>query len=187
MKVIKYIFGSILALLGIYLIVALFLPSEVEVSRSITIDRPANMVFQQVNSLDNWVKWDPWYESEPDMLISPDSEHDSGVGARRKWDSEEHGSGAQEIVESYPDSLIRIKLEMEKVGASYATWTFKEDNGKTNVTWTLEADAPLLLRPFMIMFLPSAVKKDYDRGLANLKKLVETDWVESFSDTLKTE
>ena len=39
-----------------------FISGDVHVERSATINAPADVIFQQVNVLTNWVNWSPWSE-----------------------------------------------------------------------------------------------------------------------------
>jgi hypothetical protein len=60
MKILKRIALVLGVLVGIWLILALFAPSNVRVERTAMINAPAAIVFDQVNTLQHWKAWSYW-------------------------------------------------------------------------------------------------------------------------------
>ncbi len=65
MKVLKILLIAIGALAALFLLVAAFLPSSYTVERAIEINKPPEVVFEQVADLNNYLKWNPWSKMEP--------------------------------------------------------------------------------------------------------------------------
>ena len=68
-------------LVAVFVVTGYLLPNQVHVERSITVDRPASMMFELLNSYRDFQAWSPWAERDPkaEFIISGP---DSGVGAR---------------------------------------------------------------------------------------------------------
>ena len=88
MRILRGILFSLLGLLLLLLIVSFFLPSKVNVTRSATINAPADRIFAEVNDFKNWHKWMPWSEKDPTMKFIYDATT-AGKGAGYCWKSEE--------------------------------------------------------------------------------------------------
>jgi hypothetical protein len=168
--------------LGLALIVALalavayILPGSVQVSRATVIDAKPGDVFALVNSFENFNRWSPWYERDPEgdyRIEGPEQ----GVGARMIWASAKPdvGSGSQEIVESVPDSLVRTRLEFGDMGAAAAFFRLEPRGAdQTHLVWGFETD--LGLNPvsrYVGLMLERWIGPDYEHGLARLKVLAE--------------
>ena len=94
------------------------------------------------------------------------------------WQSEDPnvGSGQQEIVESQPETRIRTKLTFDGFDApSYATFTFEPADGGTRVTWAFDANMDNTVGRYMGLMMEKWVGGDYERGLARLKEVAESE------------
>ncbi|PCH93896.1 MAG: hypothetical protein COB85_06275 [Bacteroidetes bacterium] len=175
MKTIKKVIIVLVALVGLLIAISLFLPSEVIVTRTATINAPAKVIFGQVNDFRNWVNWDPWQEKDPDMKGTYEGP-DSGVGSKRCWesDNEEVGSGCLTIVESVPNISIKTELEFEDMGPSNGLWTFEEVDGATNVSWSMQMDMGMNpMGKFFGLMKDGMLGPDFEKGLASLTELCE--------------
>lgn len=171
----KWVF-VILLLPFIVISLAYLLPNKTEVSRSIIIERNAQSVFDMVNNFKNSQRWSPWADKDPNIEVSYQGPISSG-GARMSWKSENSkvGSGSQEIIESKPLEFVHIRLEFD--GQESADAFFKlEPQGleKTKLTWSFAAehgDNPI--NRYMGLMIAYWVGSDYEKGLMNLKTLLE--------------
>lgn len=172
MKRVFTIFGVLVAVLLIAGLVAVaVMPGKIEVARMKTIGVPVGDVFEQVNRLSNWEAWQPW--SKRDATVSTTYEgSEVGVGAKSVWESEDSGSGSQEIVESVDGQTIVTAIDFEEMGNASSTWTFVEKGETTVVTWSMTCELEGMAKLFGPLIRDS-VEKDYDEGLENLKVLVE--------------
>jgi hypothetical protein len=176
MKTLRKIVIVLAVLLLIITAVGLvFFDSHVHAERSIVIDVPRSEMFQMLNTHKTFANWSPWQEKDPEMVVTY-SGAESGVGAKYSWNSKvkEVGVGSMEIVESYPDTIIRQKLMFSGKGTSDAGFIFSTAGTGTKVTWTLDMDAganPLLR--IMGGFMDKMIGPDFEHGLSKLKAYAE--------------
>ncbi len=168
----------LIAILVLFLILALLLmflsPKKMMVEESITIDAPANMVYNQVNDFKKWPTWSPWSKLDPDA-VNTYSKKTSGVGAQWSWKgNEDMGEGTQKIIGVDPGKSIKTSLDFNGMpGTSFSDWTFIPEGDKTKVTWTFDgAESNFFMRPFNLIF-KSTVAKSYQEGLSAIKTIVE--------------
>ena len=174
MKLIKVILTIVLALLGLWVIVALFSPKSISVKESITIEQSSSIIFNQVNDLKNWNHWADWNRRDSLMTFSYSS-NTKGKDASIAWESKKEGNGSQKIIESNPFESIRILLLIEGWEENYNHWEFLEvDEYKTKVIWTFEeSQIDFFLRPLSFS-INNSIRKDFKNGLQNLKTYCET-------------
>lgn len=173
MKFIKYLLG-VLALL---VIVGLFLPSSTHVERSALINASQDVVFGYLNDYRKFNQWSPWFKRDPNTKYEY-SGPASGVGSKMSWNSEHRqvGSGSQEIIESRPNSYLKVFLDFGAQGQSEASFQLSLEGGGTRIVWALDMDHgwDLLSRAFGLM-MDGWVGPDYEAGLQNLKEVAEAD------------
>lgn len=176
-------------LVAAFVVTGYLLPKNVHVERSITVDRPASMMYELLNSYRHFQAWSPWAKRDlkAGFIISGP---DSGVGARLSWigDPQLVGSGWQEIVASKPYELINIKLDFDAQGVADTGYILTPDGDATRITWFFDSDLTngvnyldaFLARYFGLLF-DRWVGGDYEQGLANLKIYAESLSVSDFS------
>ncbi len=175
MKIGKLIATVLLLILLAYLVTCALGPKDLNVERSIKIEAASSEIYPLVNNLKNWEKWSSWYEKEPTMKLSY-GDKTEGKGSIYAWDGENSGKGSLEILEAVSNKQIKTKLKFDGFdGASYGQWDFNESGNQTEVIWGMKGDdLPFMLRGMMlVMNQKTKMVADFDRGLANLKKLVE--------------
>jgi effector-binding domain-containing protein len=185
----KKVFSIVLVLFAAFVVTGYLLPKQVHIERSITIDRPASMMFELLNSYRHFNDWSPWAGRDPNaefVISGPES----GVGARMSWIGEPHlvGSGWQEIVASKPYEKINIKLDFDAQGIADTGFTLVAQGDATVITWFFDSDLTegvnyldsFLARYFGLLF-DRWVGGDYELGLANLKRFAESLPVSDFN------
>lgn len=173
MKIMKYLLIGVAVIVLAFLTINIFAPSKLMVEKSIVIDAPASVIFEEVNDFHNWGKWDPWKQADPNMQ-GQYSGPDKGVGATWTWESETQGNGTQKIVESRENEYIKTSLQFtDWDGMNYSEWFFEESENGTKVTWNMDgAENPFMFKFFNLIMKPM-VEGNYDLGLSNLKELAE--------------
>lgn len=177
MRVFKYLFFALLFLIIAFFAYGFFfLEDEVQVKRSITIDRPANKVFKAVNSMHHFNKWSPWAQLDPNAKYQY-SGPEYGVDSFMSWvGNEEVGSGRQTIIESVPYEKVKTELYFDGQGEdpSWATFQIKDMGDKTELSWIFDADFNgNILGRYFGMMMDGMLGPQYEKGLNNVKILVE--------------
>jgi hypothetical protein len=102
---------------------------------------------------------------------------ESGRGAVYAWDGNNNvGSGRMEILDASVPSKITIKLDFFKPfeGHNTAEFTMLPQGDVTNLTWTMVGPAVFMSKLMQVFInLDHMIGRDFEAGLANLKKLAE--------------
>ncbi|MEP6886312.1 MAG: SRPBCC family protein [Gammaproteobacteria bacterium] len=170
----KRILVIIVAVLVVLAVVGLLLPRNTRVSRSITIDRPASLVYATVNSFQLFPKWSPWQDLDPNMHQATEGARE-GVGAKLVWTGNDKvGSGTQLITASTLNESVASDIDFGKMGSAKSALLLAPAGSSTHVTWTLDIDmgASPIAHYFGLM-MDRMIGKDYESGLSKLKALVE--------------
>lgn len=152
-----------------------FLPKTAHVERSTVIGADPHAVYPFVVDLWSFNLWNPWADLDPDMTASV-SDPSSGVGATLSWSSEDKrvGSGTIEIAEVIEDEMVHYSLDFGKRGIAESYVFIEPVDGGSEVTWAFESDvSDNPLTRYMGLMYGEWIGKPYERGLADLKSLVE--------------
>ena len=165
------------ALLAVFVIVVALQSPTFRVERSIAIAAPTSDVFPQINDLRKSHVWSPWVKLDPAAKYGFEGPP-AGVGASNTWDgNNEVGAGRQTIVESRPNKLVRLKLEFKKPFESTCSgdFTLEPQGNQTVVTWGISGEKNFISKACcLFMNQDKMVGDQFEKGLADLKKLVET-------------
>ena len=179
-EVIAVIAVVIALAIAIVLILAITKPGTFRVQRIATIKAPAETVFALINDFHRWSNWSPWENRDPAMKRTF-SGAESGKGAVYAWDGNKNvGSGRMEILDTSVPSKIVIKLDFFKPFEGHNTAEFTmlpqgdATTSGTTVTWVMHGPASFMSKVMQVfMNLDKMIGKDFEIGLANLKKLTE--------------
>jgi hypothetical protein len=167
---------GVVAIIAVFLIVVALQPSAFRVTRQATITAAPDAVFAYVNDLHNWDAWSPWAKLDPEMKKSYEGAS-SGEGAIYAWNgNKEVGEGRTTIIESRPSELIHIKLEFLRPFAcrNDVEFTFEPQDDGTLVTWKMWGENNFIAKAVhLFMDMDKMVGGDFEKGLANLKSVVE--------------
>ena len=158
------------------LILAATKPNTLLVQRATSIRAPADRIFPMINDFRQWRTWSPYENKDPAMNRTYEGAG-SGKGAVYAWDGNNNvGSGRMEILETAVPSKITIKLDFFKPfeGHNTAEFTMLPQGDVTNLTWTMSGPAVFMSKLMQVfMNLDHMIGRDFEVGLANLKKLAE--------------
>ncbi len=167
----------LVVVIAMILLLAASKPNSYRVERSGTIQAPPERIFPLINDFRNWPQWSPWEKLDPAMkkdLGGPPS----GVGSSYAWEgNSKAGKGRMEITESNPPTRVKLNLNFVKPFKSDNVTEFNlqpRDTG-THVHWTMNGPAPMMTKVMMVfMNMDKMIGRDFDEGLANLKRVAET-------------
>jgi hypothetical protein len=172
--------GILLALAFIIILLIVVVagqPNEFAVSRRTKIAAPAERVFPQVNELRKWEAWSPWAKLDPNCKMTYDGPP-AGIGAGYAWaGNNKVGAGRSTITQSVPGQLVRLKLEFLKpmTATNTAEFTFQSDGSQTVVAWSMLGKNSFGGKVFgLLMNCEKMCGNQFDKGLANMKAMVET-------------
>jgi Polyketide cyclase / dehydrase and lipid transport len=162
--------------IAVVLILAASKPATFRVERAIDVKAPPEKIFALINDFHQWVSWSPYENKDPAMKRSY-SGAESGKGAVYGWEGNGNvGAGRMEILEESIPSKILIKLDFFKPfeGHNTAEFTMLPQDGATHLSWVMRGPAPFISKLMQVfMNLDHMVGKDFEIGLANLKRLTE--------------
>lgn len=172
----KKILIALVAIVGVFCVVAAMQPADFRVERSATLSAPADTVFAQVNNLHKWEAWSPWAKLDPNAKNTFEGPA-AGVGAVMHWEgNREVGVGSMTITESRAGERIAMKLEFLKPFAATHTgeFTFKPEGNGIVVTWSMSGTKNFMGKAMGLVFsCDKMVGGKFEEGLANMKALVE--------------
>ncbi len=163
---------AILAVLGL----AASRPASFRVERSAQIAAAPDKIFSLIDDFHAWPRWSPWEKLDPAMTRSH-SGNPSGVGAVYGWSGNKKvGQGRMEITEAERPSRIGLDLEfMAPWKARNRTeFLLRPTDGGTSVSWIMTGSSPFMFRLMgLFMNMDRMIGKDFEAGLANLRKAAE--------------
>ena len=152
-------------------------PDTFRVERSLALKAPADAIYPLVADFHFWTSWSPYEGLDPAMKRTYGGTA-AGRGAIYAWDGNKNvGAGHMEILEADASSKLRIKLDFERPfeGHNTAEFTFVPQGDATLVTWAMYGPAPFMSKVMQVFIdMDKMIGKDFETGLAALKKLTET-------------
>ena len=175
-EVIALIAVVLVVAIAIVLILAATKPNTFSVQRATTIKAPPEKIFPLINDFHQWGSWSPYEHKDPAMKRSY-SGAESGKGAVYAWDGNKNvGSGRMEILDTSAPSKIVIKLDFFTPFEAHNTaeFTLRPQGDAINLTWFMHGPAPFMSKLMQVfMNIDNMVGKDFEVGLADLKRLAE--------------
>lgn len=165
----------VVAMLGLLLGIALR-PAEFRISRQLAMAAAPTAVFPHVNDLSKWRAWSPWEELDPNLQRNYEGPA-AGQGASYAWaGNPQVGQGRMTITDSRPSDLVRLRLEFIKPfkATNTSEFTFEPSAGGTLVVWSMTGKNNFMSKAVgLFMNMDKLIGKDFDKGLAMLKSVVE--------------
>jgi len=161
--------------IAIVLVLAATKPDTFRVQRAISIKAPAEKILPLIGDFRQWAHWSPWEGKDPAMKRTY-SGAASGKGAVYAWDGNKNvGSGSMEILDAAPSKVV-IKLDFIKPfeGHNTAEISMVPQGDATHLTWLMHGPTPFFGKIIHVFInMDRMVGKDFETGLANLKRLTE--------------
>ena len=178
MKILKIILISFIILIVLVCIVALFIPKDYKLERSIVIQAPKDSVFEYVKHLKNQNEYSVWNKMDPNIK-SQFTGIDGTVGFVSAWESEVKnvGTGSQTITKIVEGESMFTKLKFEKpfkAENNTEISTTAVDASNTKVTWSFNGSYPYPMNIMKLVFnMEKLIGKDFESGLQNMKVVLE--------------
>ncbi len=175
---IKKILVTIIIIIAIPLVVAMFVKKEYSVEREIVINKPKQEVFDYVKYLKNQDNYSKWATMDPAMKKTYRGT-DGTVGFVSAWESENEdvGTGEQEIIKITEGERIDFELRFikpfEATEPAYMT-TEKIAENQTKVKWGFRGHMNYPMNLMMLfMDFEKMIGDDLETGLRKLKTELE--------------
>jgi len=175
LKLLKIVSAVVVLAVLVVVGIAMTKPSSFEVKRSADIKAPPEKIVATLSDFHAWAQWSPWEKLDPNMkkfFSGPPS----GVGSSYAWEgNSKAGAGRMEITDSTP-SKVTLKLDFSKPFEAHnvVDFTVVPDGDATSVTWAMHGPSPFMSKVMQVfMSMDKMIGKDFEAGLAKLKKLTE--------------
>lgn len=179
-KALTYILSTIVALLGLILIIAAFQPKEWSVERSVLIDAPREKVWTIVSDLNRYSEWNPYARLDPEAKITVTGPA-ATLGSTYAWDGNQSGAGRMTTVALEDGARIDFQLEFVRPMSvtNKASFIVGPQESPTKMTWSMqghhEGFTGLLSRALHLFIgIEALVGQQFESGLATLKAIAES-------------
>jgi effector-binding domain-containing protein len=175
MKILKILLYIVLGIVVLLAALGIFGKKSYHVERSIDIAAPKGMVYEYARFFKNFNEWSPWSPLDPKMTSSITGT-DGEAGVLYEWKgNEDVGAGTQKITAITADRIdyeVHFKEPFESTSPVFMT--FEDKDSLTKVTWGFDMHIAFPWNGFaMFTDMDAAIGRDYENGLANLKKILE--------------
>jgi len=174
MKILLKIVGGLAVLVLVLVLVSFAFPRHYRVERTLVINAKPEAVLAQVADLGAWRNWGAWQERDPGMKLSY-STPSTGIGAWSAWESKQEGNGKMTIT-ALTAAKVAYHLEFSDMGTqSDGAIELETQAAGVKVVWSDTGDLGMnpMMRWVGLFLDKSIIGPDFERGLANLKRLVE--------------
>jgi uncharacterized protein YndB with AHSA1/START domain len=176
MKILYWVVGIVVVLVGGLAAVAATKPNQMEITRSTQVNAAPEKVFPLINDFRNWTQWSPWDKRDPNLERTY-SGPESGVGTKYAWKgNDEVGQGEMTITESVPSKRVLLDLHFITPweGTNVTEFTLNPTGNQTEVVWTMRGPSPFIMKMMSVVFdFNSVLGKDFETGLAAMKAAAE--------------
>lgn len=178
MTILFIVLGTIVGLLALLFIIALFSKKEYAVQRHIVINKPSQEIFDYIKHIKNQDFFSKWVMTDPNMN-KVYTGNDGEVGFIYAWDSvnKAAGKGEQEIKNIIDGKQLDIEVRFEKPMKAVGKTPFYCEaisENETKVFWGMNSkmNYPMNIMLLFINF-DKLLGKDIDISLNNLKVILE--------------
>ena len=176
--------GLIVTLAIVVVVTAIFLfadskPNVIQVTRSITIQEPAEKIFPLIDDFHQWPRWAPQDKEDPTMTRIYSGE-ESGIGAISDWQARGNaGKGRMTITESTAPNKVVVTVDFVRPFVAHNINEFVLQPGEpgtsTTVTWTMSGRNMFFMKLMGVFVnMDNMLGKHFESGLQNLKILSES-------------
>jgi hypothetical protein len=168
---------SAVAIIAVLLVAIARRPNSFRIYRTTTVAAPADVIFRYLNDLHAWSRWNPFERQDPNMTMTY-SGPAAGAGASYHYVSKTAGEGRMTIIESTPNERVAVRAEFIKpfTATNRIDLTLEPTTSGVSITWAMSGPQPFLGKAIsMFMSMERMVGSQFEKGLADLKRLAEDD------------
>ncbi len=155
---------------------AYFLPSKIEVQRSIHLQQLPEDIYPFLNNPTEWENWSVLNKLNDPSMIHLYGGPMQGKGARLQWSGDRVGSGQLLFTESIEShSLIYKQSDSSDSTTTLGTFILTPNNGGTQLVWRQQA--VLKQTPLSKMYglwHKYKMQQEVEQGLVGLHKLLQS-------------
>ena len=168
------IFAIIIAAIAAFLYYVASKPDSFSLQRQISINALPADIYPWINNLKNMNQWNPWSTQDAKSVIAYEGPEE-GPGAIYTWSGGKMGQGKFQIVDSKPLHInCRLLMIKPMAADNVVTFNLTPTSGPTTVVWSMSGKNGFINKLMhTVMNMDKMVGRDFDKGLANLKSLVE--------------
>ena len=152
-------------------------PDHFRYERSGVIQAPAEAIFPYISNLKLGMEWSPYEKKDPNMKRAYSGPAE-GVGQIVDFDgNNEAGSGRLEMLKITPNQSAQVRLTMTKPVAAdnLIDYTLTPEGTGTRFSWAMSGHIPFFGKIINLLIdCEKMVTADFDVGIQNLKKVVES-------------
>ena len=175
MKILLWIVIIIALIVGIIVIVPAFINPEVKISKTITVDKPVNVVFNTAKNFEHYREWNVWSKMDPDATGNIEGTPGE-IGSKWNWQGEIIGTGSLTIKDFEENKSITNTLEFIAPMPAVADdlWSFEMiDSSTTKIDWTVSFNMEGYFERYGALFIEGELGPQLEQGLQNFKEYVE--------------
>jgi effector-binding domain-containing protein len=175
MKVLKTLAWIIGIILFIALALIFFAPTTMHVERTVEINAPASIVWNDIIRFEKFNEWNTWKQMDSTARFTVTGD-DGTIGATDSWKGSKIGEGKLQhlSMDTYKSVTQKLTFLSPFPSESDVFFNLSEAAGKTKVIWGFDTRYK---RPqnVMSLFMKGALETDLDQGLSNLKSMAEAE------------
>lgn len=152
-------------------------PDQFRYERSGVIQAPAEAIFPYLSNFKLGMEWSPYEKKDPNMKRSFSGPSEGAGQIEDFAGNNEAGTGRLEMVEAIPNQRARIRLTMTSPVAADNTieYTLTPEGTGTRFSWAMSGQIPFFGKIINLLIdCEKMVTADFDIGIQNLKKVVES-------------
>ena len=153
------------------------MPTTQTIRRSVSIDAPSPVVYDQLKTLDFFNRFSIWNRRDS-SIVNTISGTDGTVGASSRWqgDAMNSGTGLVRILALEENKRVEQSIEFftPKKGTALSEFRISQTNRGTEVQWNFIMDTPRPWNIFNLFYkLEKQVGADFDTSLLTMKTMLE--------------
>jgi hypothetical protein len=167
--------GAVVVVAGV-LGMASMEPDRIHLERELVVPGTPADAYAHVADLKAMNEWSPWVGRDPTMKQTY-SDTTSGVGSWYEWDgNDDVGRGRMTVLDDVPEQKVVHELAFLHPfeAKAMSLVTIEPQGDDVRVVWAYEQDQDLPSKVFTLFVdMETLLGPDYERGMANLKPLIE--------------